>query len=77
MAFAADRISENFQEVKRSLLTPHEVVTLKGATKEGEKVLAPGEILIFVSGKNVTKGKQTPWFLHPKFKSMFIPLPES
>ena len=53
---------DNFNETARPLMTPEEVMRLKGLEKTGEVVTAPGEVLVFVAGNHPIKGVQPLYF---------------
>lgn len=60
------QFSSSFQESQRYLLTPNEVMELKGMHREADAEV-PGEMLIFMAGQPVIRGRQTPYFLDPTF----------
>ena len=53
---------DRFSETARPLMTPEEVMRLKGLEKEGEVVTGSGEVLIFVAGHHPIKGVQPLYF---------------
>ncbi|WP_296252317.1 type IV secretory system conjugative DNA transfer family protein [uncultured Stenotrophomonas sp.] len=59
-------VSVSIEEQQRPLMTPDEIMTLRGAkkTKEG-RVIEPGEVLIFVAGISVIRGVQPVYFFDP------------
>ncbi|SDP01880.1 type IV secretory system conjugative DNA transfer family protein [Desulforhopalus singaporensis] len=59
--------SVSISEVARPLLTPDECMRLKGPVKDssGEKILEPGDMLIFVAGFPAIYGRQMLYFLDP------------
>ena len=71
-------VSRSYQEVQRPLMTSDEVMRLPGATKDKDgNILSPGEMLIFVAGQPVIRGRQTPYFLDPTFDARSkIPPPD-
>ena len=71
-------VSRSYQEVQRPLMTSDEVMRLPGAVKDKEgNILSPGEMLIFVAGQPVIRGRQTPYFLDPTFDARSkIPPPD-
>ncbi|MDE1475894.1 type IV secretory system conjugative DNA transfer family protein [Xenorhabdus bovienii] len=74
-----DHVSRNYQEVQRPLMTPDEIMRLPGPTKDisGEKITAPGEMLVFVAGQPVIRGRQILYFSDPVFceRSKIKPVP--
>jgi type IV secretion system protein VirD4 len=63
-----EQASRSYQEVQRPLMTPDEIMRLPGPTKNVKgDILSPGEMLLFVAGQPVIKGRQTPYFLDPVF----------
>lgn len=67
MSAMLGNVSRHYSEVKRPLLTPDEVLRLPGPMKENDKIISPGEMLIFVSGSNPIKGVQPLYFQIPAF----------
>lgn len=67
MAAMHQNVSVSIEEQQRPLMTADEIRTLPGAkkTKEG-RVVAPGEMLIFVAGTAVIRGVQSVYFLDPQ-----------
>lgn len=61
-----DHINESLEQIQRPLMTPDEVMRLKPAKKKGEgekeRIVAPGDMLIFVSGHYPILGKQMLYF---------------
>ena len=61
-----DHINESLEQIQRPLMTPDEVMRLKPAQKkregENERIVAPGDMLIFVSGHYPILGKQMLYF---------------
>lgn len=74
-----DGVSRTFQPTQRPLLTADEVMTLPGPTKDvtGEKIVEAGEMLVFVAGKPVIRGRQILYFKDPIFakRSKIKPVP--
>ena len=74
-----DSVSRSFSPTQRPLLTADEVMTLPGPTKDvtGEKILEAGEMLVFVAGKPVIRGRQILYFKDPVFtkRSKVKPVP--
>ncbi|MBQ4133808.1 MAG: type IV secretory system conjugative DNA transfer family protein [Desulfovibrionaceae bacterium] len=70
--------SMNMTETARPLLTPDECMRLPGAVKDADgKVIAPGDMLIFVAGQSPIYGRQILYFLDPVFSERAkIPAPE-
>lgn len=62
------QVSRSYQEVQRPLMTPDEIERLPGAVKDGDaNILEAGEMLIFVAGHPVIRGRQILYFLDPTF----------
>lgn len=62
------QVSRSYQEVSRPLLTPQEVRNLPKAKTDGNgNILEAGEMLIFVAGMQVIRGRQILYFLDPTF----------
>lgn len=62
------QVSRSYQEVSRPLLTPQEVRNLPKAVTDGNgNILEAGEMLIFVAGMQVIRGRQILYFLDPTF----------
>lgn len=77
-----NHINASVENVERPLMTPDEVSRLKPARKSGngaaERIVAPGHMLIFVSGQHPILGTQMLYFLDPRFRSWSeIPPPPS
>ncbi|MEO9231576.1 MAG: type IV secretory system conjugative DNA transfer family protein [Devosia sp.] len=65
---AAGQFSSSFHSSQRPLMTADEIMRLPGLTENprtGE--ITPGEMLIFVAGQPVIKGRQILYFLDPTF----------
>lgn len=64
-----EQVSRSYQEIQRPLLTTDEIMRLPGPKKDssGEKILEAGEMLVFVAGQPVVKGRQILYFLDPTF----------
>lgn len=61
-------VSTSYKSVARPLLMPDECRTLKGPVKDGDKIVEPGQMLIFTAGNSPILGTQIlyftiPWFL--------------
>lgn len=62
-ASSLKNISRRFTEVPRSLITPDEVLRLKGPTKAGDgSIISAGEMIIFIAGHAPIKGTQILYF---------------
>lgn len=74
-----EQVSRSYQESQRPLMTPDEIMRLPGPTKDpsGRAITAPGEMLIFVAGQPVIRGRQILYFLDPTFskRSKVKPVP--
>ena len=75
-----NHINASVENVERPLMTPDEVSRLKPARKSGkgaaEHIVAPGHMLIFVSGQHPILGTQMLYFLDPTLKALSeIPAP--
>jgi type IV secretory pathway TraG/TraD family ATPase VirD4 len=66
-----DHITASVQQIERPLMTPDEVMRIQLAKKAGdganERIVAPGEMLIFVSGHPPILGTQILYFMDPAF----------
>jgi type IV secretion system protein VirD4 len=73
MAPIADHVNQSVVEIERSLMTPDEVLRLRHPRKEGtgehERIVAAGDMLIFVSGHRPIYGRQMLYFFDPILKS--------
>jgi type IV secretion system protein VirD4 len=73
MSPIADHINQSVVEIERPLMTPDEVMRLRPPRKEGtgtgENIVAPGDMLIFVSGMYPIYGMQMLYFFDPIFQS--------
>jgi type IV secretion system protein VirD4 len=81
MAPIPDHINQSVIEIERSLMTPDEVLRLRPPKKEGEgqneRIVAPGDMLIFVSGVFPIYGMQMLYFFDPILRSRAeIPPPQ-
>lgn len=74
-----DNVSRSYQEVKRPLMEPDEIMRLPGPVKDatGEKIVEAGEMLVFVAGHSVIRGRQILYFSDPVFskRSKLKPVP--
>jgi type IV secretion system protein VirD4 len=65
-------LNASVDNVERPLITPDEVMRLKPPKKKGhgiyERIVAPGQMLIFVSGHHPILGTQMLYFFDPTFK---------
>lgn len=61
------QVSRTFQEVQRPLLTPDECLRMPGPKKDGEKIVAPGDMLIYVAGFPAIYGRQPLYFQDKTF----------
>lgn len=63
-------VSETIQEVQRPLITADECMRLPSAKKDkDDKIIAPGDMLIFVAGQAPIYGKQILYFKDPAFSA--------
>lgn len=63
-----DNVSTSWQEVQRPLMTPDEIMRLPGPKKAPNgDILTAGEMLVFVAGQSVIRGRQILYFLDPTF----------
>jgi type IV secretion system protein VirD4 len=72
LAPIANHMSATVDQVERPLVTPDEVMRLKPPQKSGEganeRITAPGDMLIFVSGQHPIYGTQILYFTDPVLK---------
>jgi type IV secretion system protein VirD4 len=73
-------VNASVENIERPLLTPDEVMRIKPATKEGEgsdeRIVAPGDMLVFVSGHHAIYGMQMLYFMDPELqRRAAIPAP--
>jgi type IV secretion system protein VirD4 len=65
-------LNASVDNIERPLMTPDEVLRLKPPQKTGngiqERIVAPGQMLIFVSGHHAILGTQMLYFLDPTFR---------
>jgi len=68
-----DHVNQSVVEIERPLMTPDEVLRLRPPRKKGtgakEKIVAAGDMLIFVSGHFPIYGKQMLYFFDPILRS--------
>lgn len=66
-----NHMNASVEQVERPLMTPDEMMRLKLPVKKGqgenERIVAPGDMLIFVSGQYPIYGKQALYFFDPEF----------
>jgi type IV secretion system protein VirD4 len=66
-------VNASVDHIERPLMTPDEVLRLKPPQKRGdgaqERIVAPGQMLIFVSGHHPILGTQMLYFLDPALNS--------
>lgn len=63
-----EQVSRSYQEVQRPLMTPDEIMQLPGPTKDAKgDITAPGEMLVYVAGHPVIRGRQILYFRDPVF----------
>jgi type IV secretion system protein VirD4 len=66
LAPVADHVTTSVEHVERPLMTPDEITRLRPPKKEGrganERISAPGDMLIFVSGSYPIYGRQILYF---------------
>ncbi len=80
LAPIANHMSATVDQVERPLMTPDEVMRLKPAVKKGhgkaERIVAPGHMLIFISGHYPIYGTQILYFTDPVLmKRVALPPP--
>jgi len=71
-----EQVSRSYQEVQRPLMTADEIMRLPGPKKDRKgDILEAGEMLVFVAGQPVIRGRQILYFLDPAFseRSMIAP----
>jgi type IV secretory pathway TraG/TraD family ATPase VirD4 len=73
MSPVLDHVSTHMDEIERPLMTPDEIMRLRPPKKEStghqEKIIAPGDMLIFVSGHYPIYGTQMLYFFDPILRS--------
>src|SRR5207302_641622 len=66
-------VNASVDHIERPLMTPDEILRLKPARKQrfgdSERIVAPGQMLIFVSGQHPILGTQLLYFLDPTLKA--------
>jgi type IV secretion system protein VirD4 len=62
-----NHVSESVEQIRRPLMTPDEIMRIPPPLKSGEgqdeKIVAPGDMLVFASGHRPIYGKQMLYFL--------------
>jgi type IV secretion system protein VirD4 len=56
------QVSRTIQEVQRPLLTPDECLRMPGPKKEGDLIVAPGDMVVYVAGFPAIYGRQPLYF---------------
>src|SRR5215471_7176539 len=73
LALVANHMSATVDQIERPLMTPDEVMRLRPAKKRGrgakQRIVAPGNMLIFVSGHYPIYGTQILYFNYPVLRS--------
>lgn len=82
LAPIANHMSASVEQIERPLMTPDEIMRLKPSKKSGsgatERITAPGDMLIFVSGHHPIYGTQILYFSDPVLsKRAAMPPPTS
>lgn len=74
-----EQVSRTFQEVQRPLMTPDEIMRLPGPVKDKNgDITEAGEMLVFVAGQPVIRGRQILYFQDPAFSARSkIPPPKT
>jgi len=71
------QVSRTIQEVQRPLLTPDECLRMPGPAKEGELIVAPGDMVVYVAGFPAIYGRQPLYFKDRIFSARAaVPEPE-
>ena len=73
-------VTRTFHEVARPLATPDEILRLKAPAKnaDGTRLVAPGEVLVFVAGHAPIRGTQILYFRDPVFaERVRLPVPDA
>ncbi|MGC2766922.1 MAG: type IV secretory system conjugative DNA transfer family protein, partial [Candidatus Acidiferrum sp.] len=67
-----NHVNQSVEQIQRPLMTPDEIMRipppLKRGEGQGEKIVAPGDMLVFVSGHRPIYGKQMLYFLDDVFR---------
>lgn len=65
-----ESVSRSYQESRRPLMTPDEIQRLPAPLKDNQgNILEPGEMLVFVAGQPVIRGRQILYFIDPTFSA--------
>ncbi len=65
-----ESVSRSYQESRRPLMTADEIQRLPAPVKDEQgNILEPGEMLVFVAGQPVIRGRQILYFLDPTFSA--------
>jgi type IV secretion system protein VirD4 len=68
-----NHVNASVDQIERPLMTPDEVMRLRPPTKEGqgsaERIIAPGDMLIFMAGHHPIYGTQMLYFTDPILRS--------
>jgi type IV secretion system protein VirD4 len=63
-----EQVSRSYQEVQRPLMTADEIMRLPGPKKDAKgDIIDAGEMLVFVAGQPVIRGRQILYFQDPTF----------
>lgn len=71
-----DNVTRSYDDIQRPLMTPDEIMQLPGPTKnDQDEIVEPGEMLVFVAGQPVIRGRQILYFRDPVFakRSLIAP----
>ena len=70
MSAMLGKVNRHYTEVKRSLLTPDEIMRLPSPVKDHKgMIVTPGEMLVFVSGQPPIRGTQPLYFMDETFSA--------
>jgi type IV secretion system protein VirD4 len=71
------QVSRTIQEVQRPLLTPDECLRMPGPKKDGELIVEPGDMVVYVAGYPAIYGRQPLYFQDPIFTARAaVPSPQ-
>ncbi|MBZ2206560.1 type IV secretory system conjugative DNA transfer family protein [Massilia soli] len=71
------QVSRTIQEVQRPLLTPDECLRMPGPRKDGELIVEPGDMVVYVAGYPAIYGRQPLYFQDPIFTARAaVPAPQ-
>jgi len=71
------QVSRTIQEVQRPLLTPDECMRMPGPVKDGDLIVEPGDMVIYVAGHPAIYGRQPLFFKDPIFAARAaVPAPK-